>query len=130
MTYSKKSPQKSPFLLTCRVIKHTLMTNKKPSSNFTLFEQVDEAQIKREKAKARELRESQWWRQQIGEGRCYYCENKFSKEFLTMDHVIPIARGGKSTKSNVVVCCKECNSKKKYHTPVEMTLQAMGSKND
>ena len=41
------------------------------------------------------------------------------KDAVTMDHIVPISRGGKSTKSNVVVCCKECNNKKKYLLPIE-----------
>lgn len=89
------------------------------------FEKADETHIRREKAKARELRQSQWWRNQLGAGVCHYCGEKFSKELLTMDHLIPIVRGGKSTKSNVVVCCKPCNNKKKYLTPVEMTLDGV-----
>jgi len=36
-----------------------------------------------------------------------------------MDHVVPIVRGGKSTKSNVVPCCKDCNNKKQYLLPIE-----------
>jgi 5-methylcytosine-specific restriction endonuclease McrA len=36
-----------------------------------------------------------------------------------MDHIVPMARGGKSTKGNVVPSCKECNNKKKYMLPVE-----------
>ena len=31
-----------------------------------------------------------------------------------MDHLVPIIRGGKSTKGNLVPACKECNNKKKY----------------
>ena len=89
------------------------------------FTPADEEHVRREKAKARELRDSQWWRNQLGQGICYYCEKKFPKDQLSMDHVMPIIRGGKSTKSNVVVCCKACNSEKKYLTPVEMTMQAM-----
>jgi hypothetical protein len=38
---------------------------------------------------------------------------------LTMDHIVPVVRGGRSTKGNVVPCCKECNSRKKYLLPVE-----------
>lgn len=87
------------------------------------FEKADEAHIKREKAKARVLRNSQWWRNQLGLGICYYCNEKFKKEQLTMDHVVPIIRGGKSTRANAVVCCKDCNSKKKYFTPVEITMK-------
>jgi 5-methylcytosine-specific restriction protein A len=91
----------------------------------TYFTPASPEHVAREKAKARELRQSQWWRNQIGKGICYYCEQKFSKEFLTMDHVIPVIRGGLSARSNVVVCCKECNSKKQHMTPVEMTFSKL-----
>ncbi len=36
-----------------------------------------------------------------------------------MDHIVPMARGGKSTKGNVVPACKVCNNKKKYMLPIE-----------
>lgn len=39
-----------------------------------------------------------------------------------MDHLIPVARGGKTTKKNVVVSCKECNSLKKNRTVAEIRL--------
>ncbi|PKN63970.1 MAG: hypothetical protein CVU57_16985 [Deltaproteobacteria bacterium HGW-Deltaproteobacteria-15] len=55
----------------------------------------------------------------IGEGVCYYCRQKVGVKNLTMDHVIPLSRGGKSLKGNIVPCCKECNNKKKYLIPVE-----------
>jgi len=87
------------------------------------FEPVEPSQIKREKAKARELRASQWWRNQLGHGVCYYCGQKFSPAELTMDHRIPIARGGKSTRANVVTACKSCNNEKKYLTPHELALE-------
>ena len=77
---------------------------------------------KREKAKARELRASQWWKQEIGKGICYHCEGKFKPPELTMDHLIPIARGGKSDKKNCVPCCKDCNSKKGHKTRAEMAM--------
>ena len=83
---------------------------------------VDKQQVAKERSKARELRQSQWWKQKLALGVCHYCEQKFSASELTMDHVIPLARGGRSTKGNSVVCCKECNSKKKYYTPVDLLL--------
>ena len=83
---------------------------------------VDKQQVAKERSKARELRSSQWWKQKLAQGVCHYCEQKFSAGELTMDHVIPLARGGRSTKGNSVVCCKECNSKKKYYTPVDLLL--------
>jgi 5-methylcytosine-specific restriction endonuclease McrA len=36
-----------------------------------------------------------------------------------MDHIVPIVRGGKSTRGNVVPACKECNSRKKHMLPIE-----------
>lgn len=36
-----------------------------------------------------------------------------------MDHVVPLIRGGKSTRGNTVPACSECNSQKKYLLPVE-----------
>lgn len=83
------------------------------------FYPVDESHLKREKAKARDLRQSQWWKNYRAKGFCYYCKKQFPAKELTMDHKIPISRGGKTTKSNVVPCCKECNNKKKYLLPVE-----------
>jgi len=83
------------------------------------FYPVDEQHLKREKAKARELRQTQWWKNLRGKGQCYYCQKRFPAKTLTMDHLIPISRGGKTTRSNIVVCCKECNNKKKYLLPVE-----------
>lgn len=78
---------------------------------------------KREKAKARELRQSAWWKQQLGKGVCYHCEGRFPPAQLTMDHLIPIARGGKSDKKNCVPSCKDCNTKKGHKTRAEMELE-------
>lgn len=88
---------------------------------------ADPEHIKRERRKAQELRKSQWWKQELGKGVCYHCEQRFSKELLTMDHLVPVARGGKSTKKNCVVSCKDCNSKKGHLLGVEMTLDEMAA---
>jgi len=83
---------------------------------------VDPAQIARERAKARELRHTNWWRAQIQKGVCHYCGGKFPPSELTMDHIVPLSRGGHSTKGNIVPCCKACNNKKKYTMPVDEIL--------
>lgn len=83
---------------------------------------VDPKSLAREKQKARELRKSQWWKQQISKGICYYCEQKMPPSELTMDHKIPLSKGGKSAKGNVVPSCKTCNNEKKNRTPVDMIL--------
>jgi 5-methylcytosine-specific restriction endonuclease McrA len=76
--------------------------------------EVGEEDIRRERQKARELRKSQWWKRRRSNGVCHYCSNKVSPRELTMDHIVPIVRGGKSTKGNIVPACKACNNKKKH----------------
>lgn len=80
---------------------------------------VSEAEIKRERDKSRELRRSRWWQNRIAMGICHYCNKKFTPDDLTMDHLVPISRGGKASRNNVVPACKECNSNKKYLLPIE-----------
>lgn len=84
---------------------------------------------KKEKAKARELRASAWWKNQLGKGLCYHCEKKFHPSELTMDHLIPIVRGGVSDKKNCVPSCKECNSKKGFQTRAELALSDLEAQN-
>ncbi|MDY6933770.1 MAG: HNH endonuclease signature motif containing protein [Spirochaetota bacterium] len=79
---------------------------------------VDEF-IAKEKMKARSLRNSSWWRRKTATGVCHYCGGKCSPDNLTMDHLIPLSRGGRSEKVNIVPACKDCNNKKKYLLPVE-----------
>ena len=80
---------------------------------------VSEAEIRKERAKAREMRHSAWWKRKLAGGRCHYCGKEFPVRELTMDHIVPIIRGGKSTKGNMVPACKECNNRKKHMLPVE-----------
>ena len=86
--------------------------------NYFIIE-VSEKEIKREKAKAKELRKKQWWKSLVNQGKCYYCGKVFPPDEITMDHIVPIIRGGKSTKGNIVPACKDCNNKKKYMLPLE-----------
>lgn len=80
---------------------------------------LDAADIKKERRKARQLRGSQWWKRRLAKGVCHYCNRRTPPKALTMDHIVPIARGGRSVKSNVVPACKECNNAKKQLLPME-----------
>jgi hypothetical protein len=51
--------------------------------------------------------------------QCQYCGHRFPTSELSIDHVIPISRGGKSCWENVVCACTECNKKKGGRTPRE-----------
>ena len=82
--------------------------------------EVSEGEIRRERQKARELRVSQWWKRKRAAGICHHCGGKFTPGELTMDHLVPVIRGGKSTKGNVVPSCKACNTERKHSLPFEV----------
>jgi 5-methylcytosine-specific restriction enzyme A len=81
--------------------------------------EISEQEIKRERDKSRILRRSRWWQNRLALGSCHWCGGTFPVEDLTMDHVIPLSRGGKASRNNVVPACKQCNSNKKYLLPME-----------
>jgi 5-methylcytosine-specific restriction protein A len=88
---------------------------------------ADPGHVARERARARDLRASDWWRQQVAAGRCHYCGAAAPPEALTMDHVIPVSRGGRSVKGNVVPACTACNRAKRFLTPAEQTLAELNA---
>jgi 5-methylcytosine-specific restriction endonuclease McrA len=53
------------------------------------------------------------------DNRCFYCG---SDGPLTMDHVIPISRGGRHSVGNLLPACKGCNSTKNNRTIMEWRL--------
>ena len=81
---------------------------------------VDDATLRRERARARELRTSQWWKRRVSSGVCHYCGAQVGAKALTMDHVVPLVRGGRSNKGNCVPACKPCNDAKKYKLAFEV----------
>jgi len=42
----------------------------------------------------------------------YYCKNCNSTENITIDHIVPVSKGGKNILSNLQLLCRSCNSKK------------------
>src|SRR3989304_5466530 len=87
---------------------------------------VTETELRHQRAKARGVRGgrgggggSRWWKRRIAAGRCHYCGCQVGPRALSMDHVVPLIRGGRSSRGNVVPACKACNNKKKSLLPVE-----------
>lgn len=97
---------------------------------FLNSDHTDPVRLKKERTKARELRGTVWWRQKLEIGICYYCQKKFEPSQLTMDHCVPLARGGLSTKSNLVPACSACNQAKKLQTPVDQILNSISNRVD
>jgi 5-methylcytosine-specific restriction endonuclease McrA len=55
--------------------------------------------------------------------RCQYCGEKLPIAELTYDHVLPRARGGKTTWENIVAACTPCNARKGSRTPDEAGMR-------
>ena len=84
-----------------------------------IYLEVDERQIRQEREKARALRKQSWWKNRIAKGVCHYCGQTVAPKDLTLDHIVPLARGGRSTKGNCVPACKDCNNRKQSLLPLE-----------
>jgi len=81
-----------------------------------------------ERDKAKKLRKSPWWKTQVQKGLCHFCQQSVGSGNLTMDHLVPLARGGTSTRGNIVPACQSCNRSKELTTPVEVILDNLQTK--
>lgn len=50
---------------------------------------------------------------------CYLCDQYLEPDQITLDHVIPLVRGGSHTTDNLKVACRSCNCKKHTMTAEE-----------
>lgn len=50
---------------------------------------------------------------------CQFCSRTLPASELTLDHVVPRSRGGRSSWENLVACCYPCNNSKGDRTPEE-----------
>lgn len=54
---------------------------------------------------------------------CQYCRKKMSEKKLTVDHVVPLSKGGTHEWSNVVAACGTCNNRKGNKTLEQANLR-------
>jgi len=54
---------------------------------------------------------------------CQYCGKRPGSEELTIDHVNPRSRGGRSTWQNCVLACVDCNKRKANRLPAEAGMR-------
>lgn len=52
---------------------------------------------------------------------CAYCG--YRQKVMTIDHVTPVSRGGKTDFDNCVACCRPCNNRKGARTPREAGMR-------
>jgi len=58
----------------------------------------------------------------IRDGFCQYCG---SDKHLTIDHIVPVSKGGLNTWENMVAACHSCNSRKGNRTPEEVGMRLL-----
>ncbi len=56
---------------------------------------------------------------------CQYCGTVAPPNELTLDHILPQSRGGKSVWENLVTSCKKCNTRKGDMTPREAGMRLL-----
>lgn len=54
---------------------------------------------------------------------CQYCNTPYTKNNLTLDHVVPISQGGKTKWTNIVAACGPCNNRKGSETRMKPVRQ-------
>jgi 5-methylcytosine-specific restriction endonuclease McrA len=66
---------------------------------------------------------------------CQYCGDDVSRKTATLDHVLPVSHGGKTTFENTVCACASCNANKgndkkivPKHKPVKPTYYQLVDK--
>lgn len=58
---------------------------------------------------------------------CQYCGKEHERRELTVDHIIPKSKGGKSTWLNIITACRACNWKKADRTPEEAKMPLLST---
>jgi 5-methylcytosine-specific restriction endonuclease McrA len=48
----------------------------------------------------------------LGEGFCMYCQQPLEYAESTIDHIVPLKRGGRNTFDNIACTCSNCNRSK------------------
>ncbi len=58
-------------------------------------------------------------------GYCAYCGKWIDISAATIDHIVPLSRGGLSSWQNLVNCCTTCNQRKGDRTPAEAHMKLL-----
>jgi len=54
--------------------------------------------------------------------KCFYCKQPMTRSQRTLDHRLPVSRGGKTQRKNLVAACSFCNQRKGSLTDAEFAL--------
>lgn len=54
--------------------------------------------------------------------KCYYCKEKVPKDLRTLEHILPLNRGGLHSINNITMACSKCNNSKRDMTEKEFEI--------
>lgn len=68
---------------------------------------------------------------------CGYCGERIAEDQVTLDHIVPVSRGGTDRQDNMILSCISCNQKKgeeewepKYKKLTDLPKDKRPSRND
>jgi 5-methylcytosine-specific restriction endonuclease McrA len=53
---------------------------------------------------------------------CGYCGEQGDRDTMTVDHIVPVSHGGRSTWTNLASACAPCNGRKRDRTPEQARM--------
>lgn len=59
-------------------------------------------------------------KKKLGRRYCVYCKKKLNDETVTVDHFVPLSRGGTNSEDNIVPSCFDCN-----HTKADIVFDSI-----
>lgn len=54
------------------------------------------------------------WQEICASEACHWCSATLHRSFRHIDHIVPLAKGGEHTKSNLVASCANCNQRRRW----------------
>ena len=83
-----------------------------------------------QRARVRTLKNTRWWKLKLQRALCDYCQKPTPASLLTLDHIVPLARGGDTRPGNCAASCHACNALKGLDTPVDRLFRQLETGND
>jgi 5-methylcytosine-specific restriction protein A len=97
--------------------------NKKTCTYKTIEELIDIADGKKNflnslSEKNAKRKNYKHWKKQLFENikSCFWCNKELTLETATVEHKIPLSKGGSNRNDNITLACRECNAKRKNNT--------------
>ena len=56
-------------------------------------------------------------------GKCCYCDKQCTRDEMTVDHIVPLSRGGLDEVTNLRLACFGCNQEKGNGTALDVFIE-------